>query len=428
MNRKSTAVITVLVAVGVAAWAWANPQSSINSYLPTALQSAPAKQEKATAGKKERVVPVQIAVAATRNIPIRLDGVGTVKARSKVAIKTRVDGQLFEATVKDGQLVKKGDLLFRLDPRPFEVLVKQAEANLARDQANHEKVVTDLRRFTSLAAKGISPKQREDDTQSQVAAMAATVRASEAALELARLNLSYSTIQSPIDGRIGNILVTPGNMVRANDTGALLVITELSPVYVTFALPEQYLADIRKRMGAHELQVNVKTAGDGKPTTGTLNFINNEVDSASGTIQVQALFANDDRQLVPGQFVRASVLLDELKSAVVVPARALQINSKGHYLWVAKPDSTAELRRVGIGPSLNDITTITTGLTAGETVVTDGQLRLFPGARMAAASVDQSNKKKRKDGDKSGKGGKGRKDGSPRKGDQSIDDNSKAKP
>ena len=388
MNARITLVAIAAIVAGTAAWSWANPGNSLEKYLPAALRSGPGDQsgKPAATARKRGPVPVQLAVAMARDIPIRLQGVGTVKARSKVDVKTRVDGQLFAAAVKDGQLVRKGDLLFSLDPRPFEVLVKQAEANLARDQANYEKAVNDLRRFKSLASKGISPKMREDDTQSQVTAMAATVRASEAALELARLNLSYSTIRSPIDGRVGNILVSPGNMVRANDFVSLLVITELSPVYVTFGLPEQHLDELRKRLAGEVLKVAVRTVDSEIETIGSLFFINNQVDSATGTIEVQARFDNRDLRLVPGQFVRASVLINELKDVVTVPTRALQINSKGHYLWVASQDQKAALRRVKVGPATEQSTAILEGLKAGESVVTDGQLRIYPGAKLLSGS------------------------------------------
>lgn len=335
--------------------------------------------------------PVRVAQARTRTVPVRLDGVGNVQARSSVAVKARIDGQLFSADVSEGQTVHKGDVLFRLDPRPFEAQLKQAEANLARDKANLEKARGDLVRVEDLASKGISPKAKLEEVQNSVATILAAIRSSEAAVDLAKLSLDYATIRSPIEGRIGSILVTPGNMVKANDTQPLLVINQVKPIYVTFALPEQYIDELRRRMDEGSLSVEVTARGDGaKPVTGDLFFINNAVDVATGTIQLLARFANEDEGLVPGQFIRASVTLATLSDAVVVPSQAVQINQKGEYVWVLKGDNTVQLRAITIGPQAGPDTVVTTGLASGETVVTDGQLRLYPGVRVAPAENEHN--------------------------------------
>jgi multidrug efflux system membrane fusion protein len=342
------------------------------------------KQSKGRKARTPPPAPVRVARARKRDVPVRLEGVGNVQARSSVAIKARIDGQLFSADVKEGQMVRKGDVLFRLDPRPFEAQLKQAEANLARDKANLEKAQSDLARIGSLAGKGYSPKAKLEEVETSVATILAAIRASEAAVDLGRLNLEYATIRSPIEGRVGSILVTPGNMVKANDSQPLLIINAVKPIYVAFALPEHYMDELRRRMAKGTLAVEVAGRGeDASPVSGELFFINNAVDATTGTIQVMARFANEDERLVPGQFIKASVTLATLQDAVVVLSQAVQINQKGEYLWVLKGDNTVQLREVTIGPQVGAETVITKGLSGDETVITDGQLRLFPGAKVA---------------------------------------------
>jgi multidrug efflux system membrane fusion protein len=389
---------------------WGEPYvQAAAPYLPASLLDKSAAGASASKGKKLSAppAPVRMAAAASKSVPIRLDGIGTVQARSTVAIKSRIDGQLFEATVKEGQLVKKGDLLFNLDPRPFEAQLKQAEANLTRDKANLEKARSDVERYSKLSGKGISPVTKLEEAQTLVSTLTATIAASTAAVDFARLNLGYATIRAPIDGRVGNLLVTPGNMVKANDTQPLLIITELDPIYVAFGVPEQHISEIRTRMAEAPLAVEVAPQGDpGPPMKGELFFINNAVDTTTGTIQLLARFANKEERLVPGQFVRATVTLNLLDNATVVPSRAVQINQRGHYVYVVKPDMTAEMRPVDIGPEAANETVITKGLAPGEKIVTDGQLRLFPGSKVAPAGAG---------GGKAGKGGKGGKGGMPAK-------------
>jgi multidrug efflux system membrane fusion protein len=328
--------------------------------------------------------PVRMAQSKRRDVPILLEGVGNVQARSTIAIKARVDGQIMEAAVLEGQLVKKGDLLFRLDSRPYEAQLRQAEANVARDRANLEKALADASRFENLTQKGISPKTKLEEAETSVAALRAAIRASEAAVEIARLNLEYATIKAPVDGRVGSFLLAPGNMVKANDTQAILMLTEVRPINVAFALPEQHVGELRNRLkGAEPVIVEATVQGDEATTEqGTLFFINNAVDATTGTITVMARFANAEERLVPGQFVKARVRMAVLPGAVVVPSKALQINQNGHYLWVVKPDMTAEIRAITLGPEVGDVAVVSRGLQADEQVVIDGQLRLFPGAKV----------------------------------------------
>jgi len=344
-------------------------------------------------GKAERVAkakslppaPVRTIAARKRDVPIVLEGVGNVQSRSTIAIKSRVDGQLMEAVVSEGQVVKKGELLFRLDARPFEAQLRQAEANVARDRANLEKALADEKRFENLAQKGISPKTKLEEAETSVAALRAAIQASQASVEIARLNLEYATIKAPIEGRVGSMLLSPGNMVKANDTQAIMMLTAIKPINVAFALPEQHVGELRERLKTAEpLIVEAIVQGDESTTEkGKLFFINNTVDSTTGTITVMARFANAEERLVPGQFVRARVRMTTLPDVVVVPSKGIQINQRGHYVWVAKADNTAELRPVTIGPEVGSETVVSRGLSAGENIVVDGQLRLFPGSRIA---------------------------------------------
>lgn len=366
----------------------------VSAWLPSSFAtqtSAPTRKRK----RSSRPVPVKTAVSVTRSVPIRLSGVGTIRARSTVAVKTRIEGQLFEVLVREGQTVRKGNVLFRLDPRPLEARLKEAQAILARNRASHAKAVSDVKRLSNLSAKGYSPKTAVDDARTQVSTLAATVRASKAAAELAQLNLDYATIRSPINGRVGSILITEGNIVKPNDTQPLLIITETRPVYASFGVPEQFIDDIRDRMATARLPVEVSTQGEQAVATGRLFFINNQVDATTGTIELLAHFDNEDERLVPGQFIRASILLSTLENAVLVPRRAVQINQRGPFLWVVRPDRTVELRNVTTGPDDGDDLLITSGLAAGERVVTDGQLRLYPGARALLSDGDRPARRNR---------------------------------
>ncbi|MEZ5852414.1 MAG: efflux RND transporter periplasmic adaptor subunit [Hyphomicrobiaceae bacterium] len=383
--RRSIILVLAAALVGTTTYAYKSDQRvrDWSDGLWARFAGGPAAKPK-RAGNRG-VAPVRVAVAGKRDVPITLEGIGNVQARSTVAVKSRIDGQVMEAAIKEGQLVAKGDLLFRLDARPLQAQLQQAQANVARSRANYEKARSDSERYGGLAQKGYSPKSKLEEAQTSVAALQAEIRAAEAAVEIAKLNLAYATIQAPIDGRIGQILLTPGNMVKANDTQAMLMITSVRPINVAFALPEQYIAELRRRMqGSQPLTVSVSSQGrDSTPETGTLTFINNVVDAATGSIQVMAVFANEREQLVPGQFVKARVTMETLKDQTVVPAKAVQLNQKGQYVWVLKGDDTVEARPVGLGPEVADLVVISRGVAPGETVVTDGQLRLFPGAKVA---------------------------------------------
>jgi multidrug efflux system membrane fusion protein len=349
--------------------------------------SAGAKNPKA----QRPPAPVVVAEASQRTVPVRLSTIGTAQARSTVSIKSRVDGQLLEAHFQEGQTVRKDDLLFRIDPRPFAAQLRQAEANLARDQAQLERVRADLKRYGELAEKGYSSRQKYEEALATANALDATIRADAAAIDFAKLQLDYTSIHSPITGRTGSLLVNPGNLVKANDTAALVVIVETQPIYVSFALPEAHLSEIKRRMAAGKLTVEVSIPQDAAPPpTGEVFFVNNAVDVATGTIGLKAVLENKDDRLTHGQFVNVNVTMSTLRDAVVVPSQAIQTGQKGTFVFVVKPDSIVEQRSVTVGVSVDGVTVVQDGLKAGEKVVTEGQLRLAPGVKVAPKSVPTS--------------------------------------
>ncbi len=377
----------LLVAIAGSAWLAYHFDPRVRDWVGNKLAlKAPAPKIKSIPP-----APVRVAVSERRDVPILLEGVGNVQARSTIAVKARVDGQIMEAAVLEGQLVKKGDLLFRLDARPYEAQLRQAEANVARDRANLEKAQADANRAESLTQKGISPKTKLEEAETSVAALKAAIQSSEAAVEIAKLNREYATIKAPVDGRVGSFLLAPGNMVKANDIQAIVMLTEVRPINVAFALPEQHVGELRSRLKSAEPVVVEATVQGDEATAeqGELFFINNSVDPTTGTIMVMARFTNHEERLVPGQFVKARVRMTTLPGAIVVPSKGLQINTSGHYVWVIKPDMTADLRPVSIGPEIGDIAVVSRGLQAGEQIVLDGQLRLFPGAKVTLSDGPQ---------------------------------------
>lgn len=366
-------IVALIVIVGALAFGY---QYFIGDGQALSTGDSAKKLKRSTAA-----APVHVAKVETRSVPIRLEAIGAVQSRSTVQVRSRVDGQLIAAEFREGQWVKKGDLLFRIDPRPFQAQLRQAQANLARDQAQHEKARSDLDRYAQLSQKGFSSQQKYEEAKATLAALQAIIRADQATVEMAKLQLEFTEIRAPIDGRTGNMLITPGNLIKANDTPALVVLNETRPIYVAFSVPESNVADLKARMVKGPLSVTVSLPErPDKRMTGDVTFINNAVDTATGTIQLKATFANEDELLTPGQFVRVAVNLEMLTDALVVPTGAIQDGQKGSYVFVVRADMTVEPRNVTIGPAADNRTVIRSGLTVGETVVTDGQLRLFPGA------------------------------------------------
>jgi multidrug efflux system membrane fusion protein len=322
------------------------------------------------------------ALAVQKDVPVQLRAIGTAEAYSAVSVKTMVNGQIVKVGFREGQDVKKGDLIFVIDPRPYEAALMTAEANLARNLALKENAEKDVKRYVYLIEKDLVPKQQFDQVVSNAAALAAAVNADNAVVENTRVQLSYCFIRSPIDGRTGTLFIKEGNVVKANDS-TLVTINQVTPIYITFSVPEQYLAGIRKYREARTLGVEAVIPGqEDQPARGALTFISNAVDNATGTIQLKGTFPNKDRRLWPGGFVNVTLTLATKPKAVLVPASAVQTGQSGQYIFVVRPDLTVESRPVVTGETGAGETVIEKGVQAGERVVTDGQLRLVPGSRV----------------------------------------------
>lgn len=346
--------------------------------------SADSRAREKPAAKGQGAVPVSVATVMQKDVPVRVVAIGNVEPSTSVALKARVDGQIVAVKFKEGQEVRKGEILFQIDARPFAAALKQAEANALRDAAARDQARSQERRYKELLEKSFVSKEAYAQFATNAQTAEASAKASEAARESARLNFEYCTIAAPIDGFVGKVLLQVGNMVKANDVNSLVVINQVRPVYVSFAVPEQTLADIRRYMAATPLEVVVSSSdARHKPlATGTLVFIDNAVDSSTGTIKLRAGFENRDLALWPGQFVSASLRLYEQKNAIVVPATAVQTGPQGEFVFVFKADATAEARTVTVARSEGDFVVVAAGLRAGEKVVIRGQLRITPGARL----------------------------------------------
>jgi multidrug efflux system membrane fusion protein len=335
-------------------------------------------------------VPVVVAVAVQKDVPVQVDAIGAVEPLSTVTVRSQVGGIIDTVHFREGTDVRAGDLLFTIHQRPFEVALQQAEANRARDVAQLENAQAVARRADSLFAQGILAKEQYDQTRATAAALAATVRADEADIEAARVQLGYCLIRSPIDGRTGTVLVHKGNLVKAIDGAPLVVVNQVDPVYVSFAVPEKRLSEIERAMAAGRLSVDAILPNEPVPVRGQLSFLDNTVDQTTGTIRLKAKFANRDRRLWPGQFLTARVTLALRTGVVVVPTPALQSGQSGPYVFVIKPDLTAEPRPVVVGQEAGGESVVEKGLAAGEQVVTDGQLRLVPGATVEPKAASPS--------------------------------------
>ena len=334
-------------------------------------------------------VPVNVGEAVRKDMPVDLRAIGNVEPVATVDVKAQVGGELIEVNFKEGQDVKKGDLLFTIQPMLYATQLAQAEANLARDRAQAENALREMERNAELGTKGAISKEQLDQMRSTAEAAAATVKADEALVKIAGVRLGYTTIESPIDGRTGAANVQAGNLIKDNADTAMTTIKQLAPIYVTFALPESHLADIRRGLAERALPVTALDPKDGRPlAAGTLTFIANSVDMTTGTITLKATFANDDRALWPGAFVDVLMRLDTEQGVTVVPASAVTIGQKGPQVFVVKADASAELRSVTVGRTVGQEIVIKAGVEPGEKVVTNGQLRLVPGSKVIAQPTD----------------------------------------
>lgn len=326
-------------------------------------------------------VPVVVGTVVQKEVPLQLHTVGTVEALNTVVIKPQTAGLLLQAHFHEGQNVKKGELLFTIDKRPQEADLAEAQANLAKDIAQAKTARELAARYENLVKKDYVTKEQYDQVRTNAEALAASADADQAAVQNARLQLSYCEIRSPIDGRTGNMMVHPGNVVKANET-EMVQIHQTHPVYVTFAVPEENLSSIREHNAKSNLKVKVTDKSGNNPVTGSLAFINNEVDRTTGTIQLKGLFENDGNVLWPGEFTNVTLTLSTRPNAIVVPSQAVESGQNGTYVYVIKADKTAEVRPVTPGDTVGQETIIEKGVKPGETVVTDGQLRLLPGAKV----------------------------------------------
>jgi membrane fusion protein, multidrug efflux system len=350
--------------------------------LPAACSMDANGSAKANDRGKKPVVSVTAALVAEKDVPVQVQAIGNVQAYTTVTIKAQIDGAITAVHFEEGQKVKKGDLIFSIDSRPFEAKLKQAEAILAKEKAQLQTAKKQVERYAAVVSKGFVSQEKFDQIIADSAALEAGVRADEAAVESARLELRYCSITSPIDGYVGEIKVNHGNVVKANDNEKpLVIINQTSPIYVSFAVPEQNLPAIKKYMAKGKLKTQVVVPGEeDQLARGELTFLDNTVDTATGTILLKATFSNEDRQLWPGQFVNVMLTLTTEKGAVVIPSRAVQTGQQGPFVFVVKPDSTVEYRQVTAGRMFGNDIVITKGVATGEKVVTDGHLRLAQGS------------------------------------------------
>ena len=330
----------------------------------------------------QRVVPVAVGDVIQKDVPVQVKTIGNVESYNYVSIKAQVSGEVEGVYFQEGQDVKQKDLLFKIDPRPYEAALRQAEATLARDRAQAKNAEEQAKRYEILVQKNYVSRDQYDQLRANADALAAVVDADKANVENNRLQLEYCTINSPINGRAGTVFVNAGNVIKANDI-AMTTINQIMPIYVTFSVPEQNLEDIKKYMTMGELKVEAIIPGDEKrPAVGGLTFVDNAVDSTTGTIKLKGTFENRDHRLWPGQFVNVVLTLTTQRSAVVMPSAAVQAGQQGQYVFVVKPDFTVESRPVTITRTLDNMVVVAQGVTPGEKVVTDGQLQLVPGARV----------------------------------------------
>ena len=360
------AAIFALVAIGVILWLRVEepvPQAAAQTASPA--------------------IPVTAGTVKVEDVPVFLNGIGTVQAYNSVAIKSRVDGQIVRVDFKEGQDVKEGDPLFQIDPRSYQAAVDQAQAAKQKDEANLAGAQADLERYEKLLTPGWQTRQSYDQQKAQVAQLQAAIKGDEAQINTAKINLGYTDIRSPIDGRLGARLVDKGNIVHANDNTPLVMITEFKPIFVSFTLPQESLDDVHENNKQAPLVVRAYS-GDGKKelAEGKLTLIDNMIDQTTGTIHLKARFDNENERLWPGEFVSLRVILSMRRGVATVPQQTVQQGPNGHYAYVIKPDNTVERRAVEVASIQDGIAVITKGLAENERVVVDGQFRLTDGARV----------------------------------------------
>lgn len=335
-------------------------------------------------------VPVTVGIAVQKAVPLQVGAIGNVEASSTVGVKAQTGGVLTKIHFTEGQDVKKGDLLFTIDPRPYEAALRQAEAIYARDRAQYENARAEERRYEELVKKGYVSQTQYEQIKTNAAAFEAVAQASKAQVENAQLQLAYCTIRSPFTGRTGSLAAYEGNLIKANADSAMVTINQIEPVNVSFAVPEKTLPEIKRYMAGGNLIVQAfLTKGDMNPVQGRLTFIENAVDTATATIKLKGSFVNSDKKLWPGQFVNVLLTLMTQNNAVVIPNQAVQTGQKGSFVFIVKEDATVEARPVVVSRTFGEESVIESGLKPGEKVVTDGQLRLAPGAKVDVKTEQQ---------------------------------------
>ncbi|MFA6966658.1 efflux RND transporter periplasmic adaptor subunit [Bosea sp. (in: a-proteobacteria)] len=385
MKRKSVLTIAVLTAAVLATGIWFNTS---RGRVEPADPARPARAGRAGDGAPVSVIT---ALATREDVPVRKRAIGFVETPASVVVKSRLDSQIMAQHVSDGQFVGKGDLLFTLDDRDIKAQIDKDEAAIARDEATHKRAENDLARYQQLLARNAGTQQSVDQATADERSTAATILSDKASLEADKVKLGYTRITAPIDGRVGAVQVTPGNLVGANSSGTgLLTITQMQPLRVAFSMPESDLPVLRRALNASTaVPVSaVVTGAGGAPAMGTLNFVDSVVDRASGTIAAKAAFPNTDLALWPGQYVDVEIAADTLTGTTVIPTVAVQTGQKGPYVYVVKPDETVELRQVEVALSDGGRSAITSGVSPGERVVTDGQMRLKQGTHIRDKSAD----------------------------------------
>jgi multidrug efflux system membrane fusion protein len=333
-------------------------------------------------------VPVATATVVQKPMPIEIRVIGSAEAYSTVAIRSQTTGQLINVNFREGDEVREGQVLFELDRRPLEAAVEQAQANLERDMAQAANAEVQAKRLQELVTRGIAPREQADTARTSVTALNATVEADRAALASAKVALQYATITAPISGRTGALMVHQGNLVRANDATPLVTINQVAPISVTFAIPESRLPEFNRYRGRGTLQVSATPPNDDVPALGRIAFVDNAVDQTTGTIRIKGTFPNQDRRLWPGQFVNVVVTLTTDPAAIVVPSTAVQDGQAGPYVFAVRGDQSVEMRPVTVARTRGAESVIASGVAPGDTVVTDGHLRLVPGSRISVKESD----------------------------------------
>jgi multidrug efflux system membrane fusion protein len=347
----------------------------------------------ARAAAAPSAVPVHTAVVDRQTVPITVDAVGTVEPFSTVALRSQITGELISVNFTDGEEVEKGRVLFSLDRRPLDAALAQAEANLQRDLAQAANARAQSERYRDLARRGIATKEQLDQLLTNATALEATVAADRSAVDNAKIQLTYATIAAPISGRTGKLMVHPGNLVRSSDAPPLVVINQTAPIYVSFGVPEGQLPAFKRAMALRPVTVEAQPPDDSAPASrGKVSFIDNAIDHTTGTIEMRGTFPNEDRRLWPGQFVNVTVTLGTEQNATVVPASAVQNGQQGSFVFVVKNDNTVDLRPIEVARSAGVHAVVRTGLMPGETVVTEGQMRLVPGTRVDVKPTDAAEK------------------------------------